>query len=246
MTNYNLYRGGTPEVRFMWSKKDYSKFNPPLTAKHLGAAHKLFGNDEFQDTPPYDSHADGAYNLGNFVIGASINPNGRGMISQRTAFKYQKIAVGDVLQLIWLPEDHVATLLNLKSINWDSKMAGATVALIVQNGTPNADTGEFEYTEDTDFAAAVTAQHGSNVFKVDEAFNAMISLYKVNGDYAVPMYGQPCLPAKDESTSGTAPVYKFFGLKVLSLPTDANVTFADMRKSIYMSLRMEAFECPSA
>ena len=124
-------------------------------------------------------------------------------------------------------------------------MAGASVALVVQNAVPDAN-GDFTYTEDTDFAAAVTAQVGANAFNVDAPFNAFVSLFKTSGDYAVPMYSTPYLPAKDESSTETFPQYKIFGLKILSLPTDTNVTFADMLSAIYMSVRMEAFECPSA
>lgn len=250
MANISLYRGGTPEVKFMWCDKDHPKYMPPFSQRHLGARSDLFGDERpLDETPPYDSHADGAYNLGNFVIGLPIAPRNRGQIAQRKALQAQQLAVGDILQCIWLPEDHVATYLNLKSITNDANMAGATVALCVQNATPDAN-GVFSYVEDTDFAAAVTAQVGSNSFAVDKPFNAFVSLFKADDDgYVKPMYGTPALPVAHDATSSTSPTfptYKVFGLKILSLPTKAEVSFADMLNAIYMSLRMEAFECPSA
>ena len=248
MANISLYRGGTPVVKYMWTDKDHPQYTPPFSQDHLGSTSELFADERpLAETPPYDSHADGAYNLGNFVIGLPIAPRNRGQIAQRKALQAQQLAVGDILQCIWLPEDHIATYLNLKSITEDVNVAGATVALCVQNAVPDAN-GDFSYTEDTDFAAAVTAQVGSNSFAIDKPFNAFVSLFTVNGDYAIPMYSSPYLPKAKSDTSSTTtyPVYKVFGLKILSLPTDSTVTFADMLSAIYMSVRMEAFECPSA
>lgn len=249
MANISLYRGGTPEVKYIWSAADHPEYRPPFSQRHLGAQSDLFADERpLEETPPYDSHADGAYNIGNFVIGLPVAPRTRGQVAQRKALQAQPLEVGDILQCIWLPEDHIATYLNLKSITNDANMAGATVALVVQNATPDKN-GEFHYAEDTDFADAVTTQVGSNSFAVDKPFNAFVSLFKTNGDYAVPMYSKPALPVAHDASDGTLPTYptyKIFGLKILSLPTKSEVTFADMLSAIYMSLRMEAFECPSA
>ena len=252
MANISLYRGGTPEVKYIWSAADHPEYRPPFSQRHLGAQSDLFADERpLEETPPYDSHADGAYNIGNFVIGLPVAPRTRGQAAQRKALQAQPLEVGDILQCIWLPEDHIATYLNLKSITNDENMAGATVALVVQNATPDKN-GEFHYVEDTDFADAVTTQVGSNSFAIDKPFNAFVSLFKAVGvdkEYAVPMYGKPALPVAHDapdSTLPTYPTYKIFGLKILSLPTKSEVTFADMLSAIYMSLRMEAFECPSA
>lgn len=249
MANISLYRGGTPEVKYIWSAADHPEYRPPFSQRHLGAQSDLFADERpLEETPPYDSHADGAYNMGNFVIGLPVAPRTRGQAAQRKALQAQSLEVGDILQCIWLPEDHIATYLNLKSITNDANMAGATVALVAQNATPDKN-GEFHYVEDTDFADAVTTQVGSNSFAVDKPFNAFVSLFKTNGDYAVPMYSKPALPVAHDapdSTLPTYPTYKIFGLKILSLPTKSEVAFADMLSAIYMSLRMEAFECPSA
>jgi len=232
MANIKLYRGGTPTVNFMWRESDYPEFNPP------------FANPNYKDTPPYDSHADGAYNLGDFVLGMPVNPNNVGMTWQRKMLAENPIAVGDIIQCAWLPEDHFATALNLKSVAVDAHMAGATVALVTQTVQYDA-TGAYTITEDSFLDDAVTAQLGSNVFNVDEPFNARVSLFKVENGYAVPLYSDPSLPAKDASSSATYGKFYVFGLKVLSLPTDSKYSFADMLKGIYMSVRMQAFECPT-
>ena len=70
MANISLYRGGTPVVKFMWCDKDHPVYTPPFRQRHEGTTSNLFADERpLAETPPYDSHADGAYNLGNFVIG---------------------------------------------------------------------------------------------------------------------------------------------------------------------------------
>lgn len=232
MANIKLYRGGKPTVNYMWDEADYPEFGAP------------FANPNYKDTPPYDSHADGAYNLGDFVIGMPINPNNVGMTWQRKMLSEKAIAVGDIIQCAWLPEDHFATAINVKSVASDAHMAGATVALVTQTVTPTA-SGDFTIAEDAFLDEATKAQLGANAFNVAEPFNARVSLFKVTDDYAVPLYSKPSLPAKDAASGATYGSFYVFGLKVLTLPTDTKYTLADMRKGIYVSVRMQAFECPT-
>lgn len=242
MANIKLYRGGTPVVNFLWHENDAPEFKPPFSAQPVGGTHGgLFSLSP--DSPPYNSHAEAAMNKGNFVLGFPLYPVGVGMTWQ------EKLLAGaeadDIIQCIWVPEDHFATFLNLKSIRADANMAGATVALVAQKATFDPDAREFVYTEDPDFAAAVTAQAGTNVFDLSGTFNAFVSLFKTSGDYAVPMYSDPTLPPASATGSVTFGNYYIFGLKILSVPTDQAVSLAQMRKGVYLSLRMEAFECPT-
>lgn len=232
MANLSFIRGGTPVVNFVWDHKTVPQYTAP------------FSNNNIVDTPPYDSHADGAYNLGSFVLGMPINPNNVGMTWQRKILGDKPLQVGDIVQCMYLPEDHYATALNFKSVGVDEKLAGATIALVTQTLQYAAD-GSVVVTEDSALDDAVTAQVGSNVFNVNEPFNAFVSLSKVEDGYAVPLYSTPSLPAKDAASQPTFGKYYIFGFKVLSLPTDPTVSLADMRKGIYMSLRCEAFECPT-
>lgn len=242
MANVKFYRGGTPVVNFMWHESDVPEFNPPLTAAPVAGSHGGLFVDS-PDSPPYNSHAEAALNKGNFVLGMPIYPVGVGMTWQEKLLS--RVEADDIIQCIWVPEDHIATFLNLKSVRPDPNMAGATVALVAQKARYDATAGEFVFTEDADFAAAVTAQAGSNVFDLSGTFNAFVSLFKVNGDYAVPMYSDPTLPPATATGAPTFGNYYIFGLKVLSLPTDTAFNLAQMRKGVYMSLRMEAFECPT-
>lgn len=234
MANIPFYRGGTPVVKYIWDENTTPDFVPP------------FSENNNEDTPPYDSHADGAYNLGHFVLGMPIKPNGAGMTWQRKKLANQTITAGDVIQLAWLPADHIATFLNLKSVQVQDDLAGAKIALVAQKLTFDDD-GNPVYTEDSDFDAAVQAQVGANSFNLNEPFNAFVSLFKKVGDdgYAVPMYSEPSLPAKDSAAQPTKGFYYVFGIKVLALPTNASVSLASMRKGVYFSVHMDAFECPT-
>lgn len=232
MANLGLFRGGSPVVKYSWKDSDWAQFEPP------------FGQATLEDTPPYDSHADGAYNAGDFVLGFPLKPNLGGMDWQRRALANAKLAVGDVLQLIWLPADHMATFLNIKSIGSDSNMAGATIAL--QHQTLSRDTdGNIEITDTDTLSTAITAQGGSNVFDLSAPFNQMVSLIDVSSGYARPMYSTPPLPAASASATPVHAVFHMFGIKILSLPTDTAITLDKMRKGVYLSLRMQAFECPT-
>ena len=102
MTNISLYRGGTPEVKYIWGAADHPEYRPPFSQRHLGAQSDLFADERpLEETSPYDSHADGAYNMGNFVIGLPVAPRARGQAAQRKALQAQPLEVGDILQCIY-------------------------------------------------------------------------------------------------------------------------------------------------
>lgn len=234
MSNISFIRGGTPVVKFVWDENTTPEFRAP------------FSETNYEDTPPYDSHADGAYNLGHFVLGMPVKPIGVGMNWQKKLLSdaNHKVAVGDVIQLCYLPADHIATYLNFKSVQSQDTLEGAKLGLVAQVLTFDDDGNEV-YTEDADFDAAVTAQCGANSFDLAAPFNAFVSLLKSDSGYAVPMYSSPALPAKDAASKPTAGKYVVFGLKVLALPSDTTVGLADMRKGVYFSVHMDAFECPT-
>lgn len=234
MSNISFIRGGTPVVKFIWDETTTPEYRAP------------FSEINYDDTPPYDSHADGAYNLGHFVLGMPIKPVGVGMTWQKKLLSEpnHKLAAGDIIQLCYLPADHIATYLNLKSVQVQDNLAGAQISLVAQVLTFDDDGNEV-YTEDSDFDAAVTAQCGANAFALNEPFNAFVSLLKSESGYAVPMYSSPALPAKDASSKPTAGKYVVFGIKIKSLPTDSTASIADMRKGVYFSVHMDAFECPT-
>lgn len=233
MANINLVKGGTPGIRFMWCAGDYPEFAPPYNAVN------------YRDTPPYDGHMDGAYNLGHFTMGMPVKPNGVGMAWQRNMFLDRKPQVDDFIVLMALPEDHFVTAINFKIPDPDTRMAGATVALTAQEVTVDPVTGEYVYTEIMDVEDAVAAQGALSPIPVDNPANVFVSLMKTDTGYAVPLYANPSLMPATGQTQPTYGRYLLLGVKIVSLPTDAEVTFAHMLNGWYLSAKIQGFECPT-
>ncbi len=263
MANIHMYRGGTPNyIGGAWCAKDYTKFNPP------------FGEANLVKTPPYDSHIDGAYNLGNFTLGMPVRPNGVGMEWQRKAMdEAGRPEVGDVMQLIVVPHDHFVTALNFKVADPDARLAGAAVKLVVQSGVFNAD-GEYVITTLDTLDTAMKAQGLTNAIALDNPSNTFVSLLSlaspggtdgataaikahnadsnqaayqatVSGGYIVPLYANPTVPAAAGSTSPEYGRDLIFGLEILSLPNDPTVSLAMAQNGWYLSLKAGGFECPT-
>lgn len=229
MSNITFIRGGTPVRRPLWCEDDRALYETPIS----------YANNP--DTPPYDSHADGAYNLGSFVLGMPINPTGAGMTWQAKALK--NAAVGDIIQCLYVPYDHFATAINIKSVMNDPNMAGATLQVVLQKCTIDADGTEKdeEVTADPSLADAfkagsVTGEATGNSFQI---------AYPFNGYAPLSLYSVPPLPAKDTSSAPTPGYFWKIGLKYTAKPTKSDVDLSMMQKGIYLSVRMEAFECPT-
>lgn len=233
-TNVKFFRGGTPETRYMWSERDYAKFGPD------------FATNTIEGTPPYDSHADGAYNLGSFVLGMPINPSI--MKWQRDAIRDKKLAVGDRLWLFWIPEDHYGTFMNVKIAASDPKLAGASVkpvfAKYYYKGVPGgSDDGSFDSRIVVPSSSAIKQLNATyddveavGAIAIDEPVN---KVYPLIGADNVPLaYGVP-------SQGETNPYIPLVGFEIVSLPTDDTVTLDTMLNAIFVSLRLEAFECPT-
>lgn len=224
MSIIKFYRGGDPKVRFMWDEKDTPEYGVN------------FAYPNIKDTPPYDAHVDGAYNIGSFVLGMPFNPRNVGMTWQAKSLK--DVKAGDIIQCIVIPEDHFVEAVNFKSVVRDPHMEGAQFALVDQVLTYDVH-GNAQYTENTNFDDLVKASSasGANAFAIHKPFNVF-----VNG---AGLYSEPSLPAPSESEASTAPKIHVLGIKVLSLPTETKFKLTDLDGGIYLSARIAGFECPS-
>lgn len=242
MANAQFFRGGSPVIRYMWGEKDYPQFKEPFETAYL------------QDTPPYNAHVDGAYNLGHFTLGMMIRPNGEenvGLPWQRKLLEDTDPQVDEFIDLIVVPADHYVTMLNFKIAEEDKSFAGATVQLCARTVQLQAD-GTYKYQELTDVNAAVKAQGLTENIDVSKPCNIMVSLMKVTGKvsntsctgYAVPLYATPTINA---ASGGSATFSKtiLLGLKVKTRPTDSKVNWSMIKKGWYMSAKIQGFECPT-
>ena len=218
MADVRIYRGGSPDVRVLMCDDDYPQFNPPIEMVN------------YKHTPPYDSHADGAYGLGYFTLGMPIRPSL--MDWQRRAFKDAKLAVGDVIQCIQIPIDGYATGISFKSVDPDARLAGATVKLVSLERKYNSTTEEFETVPTTFVEDAATAQGYTTPIPVDAEFRQQIFLWTDNGAG----YVRPLCSANMDSVM-------IVGIRIEALPTDTTVKLEDMLGSWYMSVKIESFEC---
>lgn len=228
MADIFLHRGGRPDVKLLWCEQDYAQFHP------------FFGSRNLDDTPPYDSHVDGAYNLGDFTIGMPIQVHM--MEWQRKALT--GIKVDDAIHCIGVPQNHYVTHLNFKIQKADPALAGATVALTAFEVKADGN-GNRLLTEIADVEDAVAAQAALTPIPLDKPCNVYVSLTKVVGGYAVPLYANPTVPGAD---ANAAPVFGrdiMLSLKVVSMPTDTNITLDMARNGWFMSAKIRGFECPT-
>lgn len=233
MADVSFIRGGTPVVRYMWCEGDYPQFLPPHSEHNI------------LKSPPYDAHSDGAYNLGYFTLGMPFRPNGVGMFWQRDMLRDKNPQVDDIIDLIAVPEDHFVTGINFKIVEPDPQLAGCTVALTARAVSYDEDSGSFTFTEISDVEDAVTAQAITAPIPVDKPYNAFVSLSKVVGGYAVPLYAKPTLPPADDSGSLVPGRTIYLGLKIVSLPSNSNVKIWMAQNGWYLSAKTQAFECPT-
>ena len=141
MANISLFRGGTPVFRPAFCCGDYAEFMPPVDTPH------------FPGTPPYDSHADGAREQGFLNLSFPFVPN----LLDTTAHRWmipplQKLsAVGDVIQLAWVPMRGFVDSLHIELTRYDKNLDGVYVQPVAQRAVWNFTTEQWEYQANTDF-----------------------------------------------------------------------------------------------
>lgn len=238
MADVSLFKGGTPVVNYMWCEKDYAQFVPP------------FGRPNLQESPPYDSHMDGAYGSGlaYFTMGMPVRPNrgqiGGGMLWQKKALADKNPDVDDFIDLIVVPQNHYVTGINFKIMASDAHMAGAAVALTARKLTYSAD-GTYELEEISDITDALAAQSQPSSIPVDVPCNVFVSTVSTDTGYAVPLYANPTVPPTTEGGEPTFGSDLILGVKVVSLPTDSNYKLHHMLNGWYLSVKVAGFECPT-
>jgi hypothetical protein len=249
-----LYRGGTPDIKYAWDGDTTVTWSPPF-----GLPHKPF-------SPPFGAHYEAqmsgkeTYAAGYPLIPSRLEP-------QQRALRAAKLAVGDVIQLIPVPVNHYIMSVRLDVAEPDPGMAGATVSIAGQWFRENAaDPSVFDVTDSTEIDAAWTSQVGgavplstpsSTVIWLLESAAAAVtgtadpSTGDVTGSaaagYVKPLYVPPLFL----TPSGKPPVRHqggclMLGLRVESLPTDPGITIDDMAGAVYLTTRIDGYECPGS
>lgn len=92
----NMSRGGMGKFKCMFCDGDWSEYGPPYTMPNM------------PNTPPFDSHADGAYGQGYLNLQFPFVPHLDGHEWMRNALRGIR-EVGDVFFTNWVPSRHYVT-----------------------------------------------------------------------------------------------------------------------------------------
>jgi hypothetical protein len=269
MADVQLYRGGTPEVKFMFCEGDPVRSGPP------------FGQIGFKKTPPYNAAADGCYIQKDHTLGRPFIPSDDEAVWNK--FKAADPQVGEFLQCIVVPVNHYVDAVRFDINSPDPGLAGATVIISAQKVEWDPTAQAFVWTEIPDVVDAAAAQGKDTPIPLDVPSSTAIFLGKVmvdtnvsvstsvtvdigngigtgsgagtgtNYGYAVPLYVEPLIVA-----SGNQPNISYvrhesgaivLGLKILSMPTPGAKAHTFLHQALndfYMSAKVHGFDCPAS
>lgn len=147
MANVTMYRGGSPDFKPMFCRGDWAEYGPPISTPH------------YEDTPPYNSHADGVYEQGYLNLAFPLNPN----LQRNDAHKWMRealknvSAVGDIIRLNWIPLRTIGVFQHFEVTRGDELIDGVYVKPVAERCHWDIAKKEWVYEENADYAAAVTA-----------------------------------------------------------------------------------------
>lgn len=216
MSDVILYRGGTPVHQFP----------------------NCDGSSQF--APPFPHRVAYEYATGEFTLGDKVDPAQR--VYQQVEFDDANPKVGDIIQLLVVPEDHTLNSLFVAVDEADGKLAGAAfapVALLYDRAT-----GKYE-----------TLNILDGLFE-NVALDATMSAFapiQVSQDIKIPQQtvGSTVIPEQTVSTNSAAPYFVarnkslVLGYQVKSVPTDSSVSISDMTGVLTMVAKVSGFDCPT-
>ena len=260
--NIMFARGGTSVVKFPWCEGEFPEYTCP------------FHSDNLEGTPPYDSKFDGAYGSGlaYFTAGMPFSPSAshNALEWQRKQLMANKpLAVGDFIGLILVPFDHYVTFVNVKVQGCDPNMAGATV--FPDSRVLEADGCEFDPTETEGILYRCykksdcwwNAPNDVTPIALDKPSTKFISCIapleqtnsnekgddipsNVDNNYGPLIYSVPPVGVCSTTEEAFCGQYNVLGFRIVTLPTDTTVNLWDMRNALYMSAKIEGFDCPTS
>lgn len=234
MADVPLFKGGTPDIKYHWTKNTPVVSGPP------------FGRPHWPYSPPFGAHYEAEMSgKASFAAGYPLVPSK--LEWQRISFRAFKPAVGDVIQMITVPVNHYIQSLRLDVDMDDPAMVGATVSLAGQwvREDIGGDPTEFVLTDATEITAAAATQGVGNISLATPS-STVLWLTDVSSGYATPLYVEPLF----DPASGTAGAVRYqggglyLGLKIETLPT-SNVGFDAMTGAVYLTTRIDGYESPA-
>lgn len=241
MATINMFRGGTPNFTGTFCGGDFAEFGPPFSAPH------------YDDTPPYNSHADGAMGQGWLNLWFPLVPN----LQNNDSHKWMRnalqrlTAVGDIIRLAWVPLDAYVLSQHFSLVKGDELLDGVYVKPVAERVTWDMDKKDWVWTANADYEAAVTAsqvgQFPLGVPKDTDQQWGFINLAPEKGTQAPCTFGHKKVK-RDAEGNATAPLDAYFGAVVLGLQITegtaakiANIWAGNF--ALYMCAKLVQFEC---
>lgn len=235
MANARLYHGGTGIANFHQCSG---------TPQFSGAP---YGERRLPRTPHFDAHADGAMHSPLDVISLPVRP--ADLEVQRNNLRAANLRVGDGIQMVYLPVNHILDYIRFDVSDSDPIMAGATATICGWLEEWDDTAKEFTITEMPEIADAATAQ-GITAIDLSVPSSTVVSMMKVDAGYVSGLYLPPTIISTTDAQGQT--VYEWhqsaavhLGLKIVTLPTNKNgapVTFDMMRGVWHFMGLMKHFE----
>lgn len=241
MATVNMFRGGSPDFKPMHCAGAFPEFNPPFSTPH------------YDDTPPYNSHADGAQGQGYLNLWFPLVPN----LQNNDAHKWMRNAlenlsdVGDIIRLAWVPKRSWVLAQHFELVRGDELLDGVYVKPVAERVAWDIAKKEYVWTVNADYASAVTA---SNVGQfplgkpkeTDQQWG-FINLIPQAGVQAPCTFGHDMVQrdAKGIPTQGLDAYYGgvVLGLQIAEGDTDAIKRISLGNFALYMSAKVLQFEC---
>lgn len=147
MANVNLFRGGTPDYKGWMCEGQSAEYQPPFDAPHVPY------------TPPFDSHADGAYGQGYLNLQFPLVPNLNDTYGHRWMQNLLKGVknVNDIIFTNWVPTRAYVESLYVEVTHTDAILDGVYVTPVAYRVDWDFTTEEYLYKEITAFTDELTA-----------------------------------------------------------------------------------------
>lgn len=240
MADISMFRGGTPLFKPKFCRGDWPEFTAP------------FSGPQYEDTPPFNSHGCGAFDQGYLNLYFPLNPN----LQQNDAHKWMREAmrnlkaVGDILQLAWVPLRSYATFQYFEVSRGDELVDGVYLKPVAQRMSWDISEREWKIETNSEYEAAVTAsgvgQFPCGKIKASDQQYGLINLLPAAGKL-------PCtfghnLVKCDENGNPTEGLDEYYGGVILGLQIaeGSAQAISDLWKSnmcIYMCVKFQSFEC---
>lgn len=242
MADIIMFRGGTPDFKAYHCEGDTQDYMAPVDAPHQ------------PDTPPFDSHADGAYEQGYLNLAYPLIPNlaetQAHQVMQRQLKRVK--AVGDVMHLCWIPTRAFLDSIYFEVTRTDKLLDGVKLTPVASRMYWDFNDETYKFARVAEFTAELTAagitsfpagtpQDGDVIYGM-----ARLSL-KTD---ALPSTFAHNIVKADNQGNLCVPYDNKFGAIVLGYEVSAGSAEAiqsiwKSNLAIYMSAKLIAFDCPS-